>query len=549
MSKDGQPESATGRRGSAEQLHPGAFSDLTRAQVFTTLGGVMLAMFLGSLDQTVVGTAMPRIIADLGGFDRYTWVTTAYLMTSTAVLPVVGRLTDMYGRKWFYIAGIVIFLLGSVLSGLSQTLTQLIIFRAFQGIGGGVMIANAFIVIGDLFPPSERGKYQGLVTAVFGLSSIVGPILGGFITDNLSWHWIFFINIPLGIPVIAVFIKFFPDIRPEKVSHEIDYPGIISLVLCVVPLILALSWGGVQYEWGSPQVIGALVLAGIMAIAFVLAELRATEPVIPLGIFRNHVVAISMVAIFFLGMGMFGAIIFIPLYFQGVLGLSATSSGSFLAPMMVAMVISSTISGQILSRFGGHYRLQGLFGLAVMMVGIFLLSRMTADTSQSMAIVNIVIMGIGLGIAMPLFVIAVQNAVSYKVMGIVTSSTQFFRAIGATVGLAIFGSVMANRFASNVSRMLSPEVAEVMPPGMLSMLTSNPQALVDPQALTALKEQFSQLGPEGAELADQLVRVLKEALAASISDVFAIGLAAVSVAFVATLFLKEVPLRRSHGDK
>ena len=508
----------------------------------------MLAMFLGSLDQTVVGTAMPRIIADLGGFDRYTWVTTAYLMTSTAVLPIVGRLTDMYGRKWFYIAGIIIFLLGSALSGLSQTLTQLIIFRAFQGLGGGIMIANAFIVIGDLFPPSERGKYQGLVTAVFGLSSIVGPILGGFITDNLSWHWIFYINIPLGIPVIAVFVKFFPDIRPEKIRHEIDYLGMCTLILCVVPLILALSWAGVQYEWASLQVIGPLVFAAVMAVAFVVVELRATEPIIPLAIFRNHVVALSMLAIFFVGMGMFGGIIFIPLYFQGVLGLSATSSGSFLTPMMVAMVFASTISGQILSRFGGHYRIQGLVGLAVMATGLYLLSRMTSDTSQTVAIFNIVIMGIGLGIALPLFIIAVQNAVPYRVMGIVTSSTQFFRAIGATVGLALFGSVMANRFASSLTAGLPSEVAAAMPPGLLSELSSNPQALVDPQAMAALNEQFSELGPAGAELVQQLVEVLRDALASAISDVFIIGLVAVAVAFVATLFLREVPLRRSHSD-
>ncbi len=544
----GPPAPETGPASPAAKIRPKAFSDLTRTQVFTTLGGVMLAMFLGSLDQTVVGTAMPRIIADLGGFDRYTWVTTAYLVTSTAVLPIVGRLTDMYGRKWFYIAGIIVFLLGSALSGLSQTLTQLIIFRAFQGLGGGIMIANAFIVIGDLFPPSERGKYQGLVTAVFGLSSIVGPILGGFITDNLSWHWIFYINIPLGIPVIAVFIKFFPDIRPERIRHQIDYLGMATLVLCVVPLILALSWAGVQYPWKSPEVIGALVLSAVMGVAFMFIELRAKEPVIPLNIFRNRVVSLSTLAIFFVGMGMFGAIIFIPLYFQGVLGLSATSSGSFLTPMMLALVVASTISGQVLSRFGGHYRIQGLVGLAVMAVGIYLLSGMTADTCEAVAIINIVVMGVGLGIAMPLFIIAVQNAVPYKVMGIVTSTNQFFRAIGATVGLAIFGSVMASRFASNLTAQIPPDVAAAMPPGLLSNLSSNPQALMDPQAMTALKEQFSQLGPQGAELVQQLITALKEALASSISDVFQIGLVAIMVAFVATLFLREVPLRRSHKD-
>jgi EmrB/QacA subfamily drug resistance transporter len=519
------------------------FQSLNRSQVLVTLGGVMLAMFLGSLDQTVVGTAMPRIIADLGGFDRYTWVTTAYLMTSTSVLPIVGRLTDMYGRKWFYIAGIAIFLLGSALAGLSQTLTQLIIIRGFQGIGGGIMIANAFIVIGDLFPPSERGKYQGLITAVFGLSSIVGPIVGGFITDNLSWHWIFYINIPLGIPVIMAFIRFFPDIRPTRVKHRIDYTGMMVLVVCVVSLVLGLSWGGVQYEWASPQVIGVLSIAAVMVMVFILVESRAAEPIMPLSMFGNGVATLSMIAMFFLGMGMFGAIIFIPLFFQGVLGLSATSSGSFLTPMMLGLVVASTLSGQALSRLGGHYRIQGLIGLVIMAVGMFLLSRMTVDTSRGEAILNIVVMGIGLGVAMPLFIIAVQNAVPYRIMGIATSSLQFFRAIGATVGLALFGSIMASRFVSNAEELVPPGI----PPGMLSELTHNPEALMNPDALDELRDALSELGPQGLQVADQVVHALREALAMSISDVFVIGLAAVGVAFVVTLFLKEVPLKRSHS--
>ena len=532
---------------STEVVAAEGFETLDRSKVLVTLGGVMLAMFLGSLDQTVVGTAMPRIIADLGGFDRYTWVTTAYLMTSTSVLPIVGRLTDMYGRKRFYIAGIVIFLLGSALAGLSQTLNQLIIFRAFQGIGGGIMIANAFIVIGDLFPPSERGKYQGLITAVFGLSSIVGPILGGFITDNLSWHWIFYINIPLGVAVIAAFIRFFPDIRPARVKHRLDYLGMVVLVLCVVSLVLGLSWGGVQYGWTSLQVIGVLSLAAVMAIAFVVVESRAAEPIMPLSMFGNSVASISMIAVFFVGMGMFGGIIFIPLYFQGVLGLSATSSGSFLTPMMLGLVVASTLSGQALSRLGGHYRTQGLIGLVIMGVGMYLLSRLGVDSSRGQAILSIVVMGFGVGVALPLYVIAVQNAVPYRIMGIATSSVQFFRAIGATVGLALFGSLMASGFASNVAELVPEDTKAVLPPDMLSGLTENPNALMDPNALEELRGVFSELGPQGLRMADQLVRALREALAMSISDVFVVGLAAVGVAFVVTLFLKEVRLKRSHS--
>ena len=519
------------------------FHNLKRSQVFVTLGGVMLAMFLSTLDSTIVSTAMPRIIADLKGFEHYTWVSTAYLLTYTAAMPIVGRLTDMYGRKWFYIIGIVIFLLGSALCGLSHSMTQLIICRGFQGIGAGVMMANAAIVIGDLFPPSERGKYQGLTMAVFGLAAIVGPLLGGFITDRFSWHWIFYINLPLGIPVIVAFIRFFPNIQPVRVKHQLDYLGMAAMVLCVAPLILGLSWAGVEYEWVSPQIVGTLAMSAVMVIVFIVVESRAAEPIMPLGVFRNRVVSVSVIASFCIGMGLFGTIFLVPLFFQGVLGQSATNSGIILMPMMLGWVVASTISGQALSRLGGHYRVQALVGLAVMAAGMFLLSRITVDSSSGRAVFDIVVMGLGLGIALPLFVIAVQNAVPYRIMGAATASVQFFRSIGQTVGLAIFGSIMASHFASNVVRLTQSDIKEVIGPDALTRLTSHPEALMDSSAMTQLRDMF---GQQGAEMAERFVRVLKESLTMAISDVFVIGTAALAVAFVVTLFLKEVALRRSH---
>ena len=517
------------------------FHNLKGSQVFVTLGGVMLALFLSTLDSTIVSTAMPRIIADLKGFEHYTWVSTAYLLTYTAVMPIVGRLTDMYGRKWFYIIGIIIFLLGSALCGLSHSMTQLIICRGFQGIGAGVMMANAAIVIGDLFPPSERGKYQGLTMAVFGLAAIVGPLLGGFITDRFSWHWIFYINLPLGIPVIVAFIRFFPNIQPVRVKHQLDYLGMAALVLCVAPLILGLSWAGVEYEWVSPQIIGTLAMSAVMVIVFIVVESRAAEPIMPLGVFRNRVVSVSVIASFCIGMGLFGTIFLVPLFFQGVLGQSATNSGIILMPMMLGWVVASTISGQALSRLGGHYRVQALVGLAVMAAGMFLLSRMTADSSSGQAVFDIVVMGLGLGIALPLLVIAVQNAVPYRIMGAATASVQFFRSIGQTVGLAIFGSIMASHYASNVVQM-SPNW---VPSDTLSQLAHNPEVLIVRDAAIQLQDV---LGPQGvtATMVDELFHVLRESLAMSISDVFVIGTAALAVAFAVTLFLKEVPLRRSH---
>jgi EmrB/QacA subfamily drug resistance transporter len=519
---------------------------LPRRQVAITMAGVMLAMFLSSLDQTVVGTAMPRIITDLGGFTHYTWVTTAYIVASTITVPITGKLTDMYGRKWFYTAGIVIFLTGSLLCGLSQTMTQIILFRGLQGLGAGVMMANAFIVVGDLFPPSERGKYQGLMAGVFGISSVIGPTLGGFITDNLSWHWVFFVNIPLGLIIIGLFILFFPNVRPDDLKHKIDSPGVVALILAIVPAMLALSWAGVEYPWVSATIIGMFAFSAVMTVIFVLIERRSEEPIMPLGIFKNRIVAVSLIIIFITGVGMFGGIIFVPLFFQGVLGLSATASGSFLTPMMLGVVVGAIISGQILSRAGGHYRLQGAIGLAIMALGMLLLSRMTVETSYARSVANIVVLGFGLGTTMPLYTIAVQNAVPYAVMGVATSSTVFFRSIGGAFGLAIFGSVMNNRFYSEFIGGLPDTAKQVIPPESLDSLAHNPQALLSDEAQNQLSAMFENFGPAGAELFGQVIQTLKLALSSSITEVFLLGLVIVAVSWGVNLFIKEIPLRKQH---
>ncbi len=528
------------------QSPPVGLGTLPRKQVFITLAGVLLAMFLGSLDQTIVGTAMPRIISDLGGFSHYTWVTTAYMITSAVAVPIVGKLTDIYGRRMFYIAGIAIFIAGSILCGFSQTILQIIIYRAFQGIGAGIMMANAFTSIGDLFPPAERGKYQGLTSSVFGLSSIIGPTLGGFITDTLSWHWVFFINVPLGMLVIILFIFFFPNIRPDNLKHSIDYPGAALLILVVVPALLALSWGGVEFSWSSPQIIGMFALTSVALVFFILIELRSKEPILPLWFFKNRIVAISQVMNFLSAFGMFGSIIFIPLFFQGVLGATATTSGSFLTPMMLGMVTGSFISGQFLSRAGGHYRIQGGIGIATMIAGFFLLSQMSENTSSASAIRNIIIIGFGMGITMPLYIIAVQNAVPYNYLGAVTSVTAFMRPLGGTVGLAIFGSIMNNRFAGQLAAKLSPEIKAVMPPEQLAALTDNPQALVNPEAQSQLQAIFSHLGEQGVIMFNDLLQVLRQSLGSAISHVFLYGLFIMIAAFIINLFIKEIPLRKRH---
>lgn len=524
-------------RDAADQSVARDFVQLPRRQVILTMVGLLMALFLAALDQTIVSTAMPRIIADLGGFDRYTWVTTAYLVASTVAVPIVGRLTDIYGRKIFFIGGISVFILGSVLAGMSESMTQLIAFRAIQGLGGGVIMANSFVAIADLFPPEERGKFQGFLGVVFGMSSVIGPTLGGFITDNFSWSWIFLINVPIGVPVLLLIAWLFPKITPEVESRKLDYAGMVTLILAVTPILLALSWGGVQYAWVSPQVLGFLAFGLVMGIAFIVIESRTESPIMPLEIYRNQMVAVSLIATFLTGFGMFGAIIFIPLFFQGVLGASATSSGSFLTPMMLGIVFGATLSGQLLSRTGGHYRVQAIIGTGLMMLGAILISTMNPETSFPRAVGYIIILGVGLGTTFPTFTLSVQNSVPFRLMGISTSALQFYRSIGGMLGLAILGSVMAGRFASKLEDTVPENISAALPPGQLDDIKDNPQALIDPSAVDRLSAGFAQAGPDGARLVETLLGSLKSALAGAISDVFILASVVLALSLVVSLFL------------
>ena len=525
-----------------------SFRTLPKHQIVLTMAGVMLAMFMGSLDQTIVETAMPRINADLGGFSHYTWIITVYIIASAIAVPIVGKLTDMYGRKRFYLGGIILFTLASIFSGLSQTLAELIIFRGIQGLGAGAMMANAFIVISDIFPPAERGKYQGLISGVFGVSAILGPALGGIITDTFSWHWIFFINVPLGILIAILFVFFFPDIRPDTGLNKIDYPGMVTLSLGVIALLLALSWAGGQYAWLSFPIIALLLFSLVMLLAFLYVESRSANPLIPFTLFRNRIVPIAEISVFLTAVGMFAAITFIPLFFQGVLGATATISGGFLTPMLLGQVTGSFISGQLLSRAGGHYRMQGFFGLLIMCVGVFLLTRMGPSTSYAAAIVNIVLTGFGLGMTMPLYTIAVQNAVPYSMLGVATSTVPFVRSVGASMGLAVFGSTMSSSFAKDFVTMLPQAVKDVLPASIMEELAHNPKMLMSIEAQADVKDVLMQASPQGEQLFEQLLQTLKEALSSSIHQIFVMAFIAVLVAIAVHLFIKEIPLRKGHDS-
>ncbi len=523
-------------------------SSLKKRQVVAAMVGTMLSMFLGSIFMTITATAMPRIITDLGGFSQYTWVFTSYIITETIALPLAGKLTDMYGRKWFFVFGMVIFTLGSFLCGISQSMSQLIVFRAFQGIGFGVMSALGFIVIADIFPPEERGKYGGLMAGVFGFSTVIGPTLGGYLTDAFSWRWCFFAPIPVGLIIIIIFIFLFPQIKASRAKHRVDYGGVVTMTLFITPLILALNWGGVDYPWGSPVIIGVLAFSVIMLIVFIINEMHAGEPIIPLILFKNRVMAVSSIVAFLNGASFFPVVTFIPLFFQGVLGATATASGGFMTPMMLSMAAGSFISGQLLSRAGGRYRLQGTVGFVFSAVGFFLLTRMTPETSYVMAVIYIVTVGIGNGMIMPIHTIAVQNTVPYSVMGTATSMIQLLRPLGGVFGLAIVGSILNNTFASSFIGNLSSEVKAVVSPGQLAEIVDNPQALVSVEAHAQLQGLFEGMGSQGTVLFEQTLTALRNALNSALVQVFTVFLIVTLLGLVANFFLKGVPSYPSKRD-
>ncbi len=524
-------------------------SSLPKRQVVIAIGATMLSVFLGSLYMTIVATAMPRIITDLGGFSQYTWVFTSYLITEVIAIPLTGKLSDMYGRKWFFVTGITIFTIGSFLCGFSQTMTQLIVFRGLQGLGFGVMMALSFIVIGDLFPPEERGKYHGLMSVVLAVSTIIGPTTGGYLTDYLSWRWCFFINIPLGVIIIFLFFFFYPQYRSDYAKHRVDYGGAVIMILAIVPLMLALTWGGVDYGWLSPTIIGMFGFSVVMFVLFIIMETRAEEPIIPMGLFKSRVVTVSSMASFLMGFVFFSTVTFVPLYFQGVLGASATQSGNFLAPMMLSIAVSSFLCGQVLSRTGGYYRFQGAIGFVLMAVGNFLLSRMTVETSYATAVMNIVLTGFGAGLIFPLYTIAVQNSVPYSFMGTATAMVAWIRTVGGLFGLSIVGSIMNNRFASEFAGNLSSEVRAVISPEKLASIIDNPQALVSIEARAQMQSLFEGLGTQGTALFEQVLSTLQNALNSALTEIFAVFIGISILALIINHFLKGIPSYKRIPDE
>ncbi|MEW6323521.1 MAG: MDR family MFS transporter, partial [Acidobacteriota bacterium] len=429
-----------------------SYADLTRRQVAFTVAGMMVTLLLAAMDQTIVGIAMPRVVESLAGFDRYPWVTTSYLLTSTVAVPIFAKLSDLYGRKWLYLGGVAVFVVSSWLCGAAGNaplpldgMNQLIVFRGLQGIGGGAVMGLTFTIIGDLFAPAERGRFQGLFGGVFGLASIVGPVAGGFITERLSWRWAFYVNAPLGIAALAILYFTFPDVRPTATTRRIDWAGLVTLVGWTVPLLLALTFVD-ERGWGDGRVVTLLAASAVVLAVFLVVELRVAEPMIPLSLFRDRSIGLASAAVFLVGFGMFGMFVYLPLYLQGVVGMSAAAAGSIFTPLVLAMVLSSMTCGQIIARTG-RYKPLAVGGASLATLGMLLLTRMSGTPATAEIVRNLIVCGVGFGAAQPIYALVVQNAAPAAQLGVATASVQFFRSIGSTIGVAAFGTLMVGATA------------------------------------------------------------------------------------------------------
>jgi EmrB/QacA subfamily drug resistance transporter len=486
-------------------------------ELYVILGALMLALLLAALDQTIVSTALPTIVSDLGGLNHLSWVVTAYLLASTASTPLWGKLGDQYGRKRLFRASIVLFLIGSALCGLSQDMFELIVFRAVQGLGGGGLLVLVVAIVGDVVPPRERGRYQGLFGAVFGVSSVCGPLLGGWFVDNLSWRWVFYINLPLGIVALIVIAAVLPA-TGQRERHRIDYLGTLLIVGWAVGLVLMTTWGGTQYAWSSAPII-ALGAGSVALIAvWLLVERRAAEPIMPPALLANPVFALGAAISFAVGFAMFGALTFLPIFLQVVHGVSPTLSGVYLLPMMLGLLVSSIGSGQLITRFG-RYKVFPVVGTPLVALALWLCSNLSETSSTVSMSLRFALLGFGLGMVLQVLVIAVQNAVSYQDLGSATSGVTFFRQIGGSFGVAVFGSIFSNQLAGHVD-----DLAGILPRGFdPASVQGNPMLL----------DRFPA----------EVKQAVLHAYAESIDSVFLGAVPVAAVAFVLTWFLREVPLR------
>ncbi|QOR66918.1 MFS transporter [Cytobacillus suaedae] len=521
---------------------------LDNKQKLLIMIAVMAVLLFSALNMTIVGTALPKIVSAIGGMEYFDWVFTIYMLTSSITAILVGKLSDIYGRKIFILIGIVIFSIGSLLSGFSDTILQLILYRGIQGFGGGMLMSVSFATVGDLFSPRERGRWQGALGGVFGLASLFGPTLGGVIVDNFLWSWVFWVFLPFGVIAFILIAKLYP--KAERIEKEkVDYLGSFVLTIVIVTLLLGFSWADSKYAWDSVQIIGLFSTSFVSLILFLFIETKVKSPVIPLHLFKNSVFTISNVVAFLLGMGMFSVIMYIPFHVQGVAGETATTSGLIEMAMTISMVVSSAIAGNLITKTG-KYKKIAIIGLLVMTFGIYLNTLLTIETSLSRVILNLIVVGLGMGVTFPVFNTTVQNAVKHKYLGVATATSQLFRELGGTIGVAIMGAIMTNKMAEKIEEMNMPEIpAGQVPEGGKEMdveALQDPQLLMNPDALEKVRDEIP--GPM-LEMFNSLIVSMREALSYALSSVFMFAAVAIALTVILTFFLKEIKLRTSNEDE
>jgi EmrB/QacA subfamily drug resistance transporter len=536
-----QPQDKTTASNQAKQNSQRTSGRIRGIALISVLAALMLTLLLEALDQTIVGTALPKIIGSLQGFDRYTWVVTAYLLGSTTMIPIVGKLSDQFGRKWFFVAGVITFLLGSALSGASQTIDQLIAFRALQGIGAGMGISLVFTVVGDIFPPAERARWQGIFSSVYGFSSVVGPTVGGWLADSgpllgnlvtntTRWRWVFYINLPLGLLALAALLIYLPSnisTRSNKYTgwaavRRVDFLGALLASSATIALLLGVTWGGNQiYDWNSPQVIIALVVAGLLYISFFVAERFAAEPMLPLDLFRNRVFAADSVLGLTTGMVLLSLVIYLPLYLQGVLGESATNSGEVITPLTISLVVGAAIAGFVIAK-AGRYQAVTIGGAVLLLIGVFLMTLMSSSTSILEASRNMIIVGLGLGIFFAVLTLAVQNALPRTRLGVGTGVITYLRSVGQTLGVAITGSVVNNVVAANLPKYLPSGYKQLGTQGLAA--ATNQQVLINPDYRNSIIQYGTKAAVDNAVpkiVAQNAPPIIKQSVAKAVQQAVA----------------------------
>ncbi|AGE23771.1 putative multidrug-efflux transporter [Geobacillus sp. GHH01] len=501
--------------------------------------GLIIAMLFAALDGTIVGTAMPRIVGELRGLGVMTWLTTAYMLTSTTVVPIAGKLADLLGRRIVYVSGLVIFMAGSALCGMANDMTELIIYRGIQGLGGGIMMPMAMVVIGDVFTGKERAKWQGVFGGLYGLASVLGPQIGGFIVDHLNWRWVFYINLPVGILATVLIAMGLSKYKAEG-PVKFDIAGMATLTVGVVSLLLGLTFGGDRYPWGSWQIVSLFAAAVVFFALFVWAEKRAEEPIIPLWLFGNRTFTLLNGIGFFMSVGMFGAIMFVPFFMQGIIGVSATQSGTIMTPMMITMIIGSVVGGRLVYRIG--VKTQLIAGMIIMASAFGLLGTMDVDTSKWTATMYMIILGLGTGLVMPILTLALQESFPKSELGVVTSSSQFFRSIGGTFGMTVLGAIMNHRSSVLLDERLMPKL-EALPAQAKGLVDRFADMIhTDPQGLYSVLLSPEAMAKIPAPLRDMFVPVLKQSLVDSLQAVFWFGLAFIAVGLLLVFGLKRIAL-------